>query len=209
MIVDPQGAPLAGEQWWTPDCRRVSGPSARSHQPHHQVISRQDQVQIYQELVSAPPAKGPAQCGVGAAPAGELTTSFLSICARVKDNRLLPEGYLKLDERIAIARALGAGTDLAHEAGSLVDDPDYLTGGGDTLVYRVPLADLKGARPAGVQATVYYQATPPYYLQDRFCTARGTDTERLYQLAGRLDLSGTPAAGWKLKVVQTPVVKVQ
>lgn len=208
MLIDPQGRPLAGERWWTPECVRVSGPQARAHQPHHQVITRQDQAQIYQELVSAPAPSGAAQCGHGASPAGELTTSFLSVCARVKDNRILPEGYLRLEDRIAIAKALGAGRDLAEEAGSLTDDPDYTVGGRDTLVYRVPLADLKGVRPAAVQAILYYQATPPFYLQDRFCTARGPDAERLYNLVGRLNLTGTPAESWKLKVVQTPLTRV-
>ena len=43
----------------------------------------------------AKPADVPAPvCGVGAKPAGELTTSFLSICAKVKDNRILPQGFL-------------------------------------------------------------------------------------------------------------------
>lgn len=208
MIIDAQGRPVAGERWWTPDCVRVTGPTPRAHQPHHQAITRQNQAQIYQELVSAPEPSGAGQCGFGATPAGELSTSFLSVCARVKDNRILPEGYLGLEDRVAIAKALGAGQGLAEEAGSLTDDPDYASGGRDTLVYRVPRADLKGARPAAVQATLYYQATPPFYLQDRFCTARGPDTERLYNLVGRLNLTGTPAEGWKLKVVQTPLTRV-
>jgi hypothetical protein len=52
-----------------------------------------------------------------------------------------------------------------------------------------------------VTATLYYQATPPYYLQDRFCTSQSADTQRLYFLAGNLDLNNTPAAGWKLRLV--------
>lgn len=208
QLVNAQGLPLAGERWWTPECKRVDDPSKRAHQPHYQVITRQDQAQIYQELVSTPPAQGPIQCGPGATPAGELTTSFLSICAKVKDNRILPDGFLPLPARIEIARALGAGADLAEDSGSTVDDPDYRAGGSDTLVYKVPLADLKGVKPAAVQALVYYQATPPYFLQDRFCTASGPDPQRLFYLAGKLDLSNTPAAQWKLRLVQTPVVKL-
>ena len=67
--------------------------------------------------------------------------------------------------------------------GAVGDDPDYERGGSDSLVYRVPLAELAG-KPAAVQATLYYQATPPFYLQDRFCTSSSTDTKRLY-LRGR------------------------
>lgn len=208
MLVDRDGKPVAGEMWWTPDCKSRIAPEQRIHQPHYQVVSREDQVQIYQELVSTPPKDGPAVCSPGAAPNGELTTSFLSICAKVKDNRLLPHGFLRLPEREAIATALSAGPDLAEESGptAVGDDPDYQTGGGDALIYRVPLDGL--GTPANVRATLYYQATPPYFLQDRFCTSQSPDTKRLYYLAGNLDLANTPAESWKLKVVATDPVPV-
>ena len=52
VLIDQHGQPIAGELWWQPDCaERVSG---NPHQPHYQEITRQDQVQIYQELVTAP-----------------------------------------------------------------------------------------------------------------------------------------------------------
>ena len=54
-----------------------------------------------------------------------------------------------------------------------------------------------------MQATLYYQATPPYYLQDRFCTSTSEDTQRLYFLTGHLNLEGTEAEDWKLEVVTT------
>jgi len=202
MIVDRDGRPVAGELWWKPDCSQRIEPDRRAHQPHYQVVTREDQAQIYQELVAAPPKNGTSVCGAGAPPSGELTTSFLSICAKVKDNRLLPQGFLPLPDREAIAAAFSAGPDLAEEAGpsAVGDDPDYRTGGGDTLIYRVPLAALGGAA-ARVTATLYYQATPPYFLQDRFCTSQSEDTRRLYFLAGNLDLKATPAASWKLELV--------
>ena len=127
----------------------------------------------------------------------------------MKDNRILPHGVLGLDQRLAIAKALGAGADLAEDVAptAVGDDPDYREGGGDTLVYAVPLADLKGTA-ASVKATLYYQATPPYYLQDRFCTAKGADTDRLLFLAGHLNLDGTEAQDWKLKMVDSGAVPV-
>jgi hypothetical protein len=99
---------------------------------------------------------------------------------------------------------------MADDAGptAVGDDPDYVSGGGDAVAYRVPVAELKGATPVSVEAALYYQATPPFYLQDRFCTAKGPDTERLSFLAGHLNLNGTEAAGWKLKVVGTGSVPV-
>jgi hypothetical protein len=172
VITDRGGHPIAGELWWTPDCGARVAPN-NAHQPHYQVITREDQAQIYQELTTAPPKNAtPAQCEIGAAPAGELTTSFASICSRLKDNRLLPDGFLPLPQRIAIAQALGAREDLARDTSpvGVGDDPDYRDGGGDALRFETPLADIAGALSA-VEATLYYQATPPFFLQDRFCTA--------------------------------------
>jgi Cytochrome P460 len=207
VIVDGAGTPVAGELWWSADCSARIAPEARAHQPHFQTIGRQDQAQIYEELVSAPPDVAAPVCGGSARPTGALTTSFLSICTKVKDNRILPHGFLPTPQRNAIAAALGAGRDLAEEAGphEVGDDADYRTGGADTLVYRVPLADIAGA-PASLRATLYYQATPPYFLQDRFCTSKSPDTKRLYFLAGNLDLDATPARNWKLEVVTTGTV---
>jgi hypothetical protein len=202
VIVGPSGAPIAGELWWRDDCSGRLAPGATPHQPHYQVITRSDQAQVYQELVAEPAPVPDPRCGTDAVPGGELTTSFLSICHTVKDNRLLPSGYLDVEARAEIAAALGAKRDLALEAGAHVvgDDPDYERGGGDSYRYAIPLADLSGT-PTTVRATVYYQSTPPFYLQDRFCTAKGADTERLYYLAGHLNLAGTPAEGWKLRLV--------
>lgn len=209
VIVDQNGNPILGELWWKKDCSARIDPDARLHQPHYQLIERQDQAQIYEELVSTPPDVPAPECGPGAKPAGRLTTSFLSICTKVKDNRILPHGFLKLDDRIAISRALGADDEMAREAGAdeVHGDPDYETGGGDSLVYRVPLNQLSG-KPASVQATLYYQPTPPYFLQDRFCTAKGEDTKRLFYVSGKLNLAGSPAADWKLRVVTSGPVTV-
>lgn len=207
VIVDEKGQPIDGEVWWNEDCSARVNPL--SHQPHHQLITRQNQAQIYQELVSSPPTGGPAQCGLGSKPSGQLTTSFLSICSNVKDNRLLPKGFLKRDDRVAIAQALGAGPELADESGAVQvgDDPDYQNGGGDTVRYRIDLSQIEDA-PAAVQATLYYQATPPFYLQDRFCTSKSNDTKRLYFMTGRLDLKGSRAEDWKLRTVSTGRVSI-
>jgi hypothetical protein len=209
MLVDRESQPIEGELWWTSDCAQRIAPEKRAHQPHYQVVTREDQAQIYQELVSTPPKDVKPVCGPGATPQGELTTSFLSICAKVKDNRILPQGFLPLSDRERIAAALSAGPDLAKESGpeEVDGDPDYVTGGSDALIYRVPLAALSGT-PASVRATLYYQATPPYFLQDRFCTSQSEDTRRLYFVAGNLDLAGTPAASWKLELVTTGPVAV-
>lgn len=204
-IVDQNGQPIAGEYWWQQDCSaRLPG---IPHQPHYQRITAQDQAQVYQELVVSPAPVPNPRCGAHPVPGGQLTTSFLSICGRVKDNRLLPEGFLGLPERARIATALGAGEDLALEAApdAVGDDPDYVHGGGDSLVYEIAAAQL-GGQPAYVRATLYSQATPPFFLQDRFCTSQSDDTQRLYYLAGHLDLAGSRAEDWKLSMVTTGLV---
>jgi hypothetical protein len=223
VIVDEKGGPIDGELWWKEDCSERIDPGARLHQPHYQHITRQDQAQIYQELVSTPPdssVPSPSDivgfCGPDATPRGWLTTSFLSICAKVKDNRILPKGFLGLPDRLKISTALGADYNMAKESGptAVGDDPDYVgsdpaavTGGSDSIEYRVPLTELVGT-PATVAATLYYQATPPFFLQDRFCTSNSPDTKRLYYLGGKLSLAGTPAENWKLRVTGSGPVQI-
>ncbi len=215
VLIDQNGKPIAGEFWWSEDCSKsLNAPGNNPHQPHYREIARQDQVQIFQELVTAPPPAngtepGPAQCSHSAPPLGQLTTSFLSICAPLKDNRLLPDGFLPLEQRIAISRALGAGADMAKDTNPMGvgDDPAYVSGGGDTFQYRIPTAELGGV-PATVSATLYYQAIPPFFLQDRFCTAKGNDRDRLVAVTSGLNLTGTRAANWKLEMVGTGPVTV-
>ena len=212
VLVDGEKTPkpIKGELWWDENCTRAPRRGRGGASTALPGDQRQDQVQIYQELVAAPPPDATEKtCVSDADLKGPLTTSFLSICAKVKDNRLLPAGFLKLDDRKAISKALGADELMAMESGphAVGDDPDYVTGGRDSLVYRVPLSEI-GGRPASVQATLYYQPTPPFFLQDRFCTSKSEDTKRLYYLAGKLGLSGTQAENWKLRVVTSGPVTV-
>nr|WP_210382329.1 hypothetical protein [Jiella sonneratiae] len=210
VIVDGDGQPIEGELWWEPDCSAPIAPLSRLHQPHYQTITAEDEAQIYQELVSTPAPSGAPRCGHASEAKGELTTSFLSICSPVKDNRILPSGYLPFDERVKIANALGSkGDALAADTGAFAvgDDPDYASGGGDTIRYEIDLQALE--RPvASVEARLFYQAIPPFYLQDRFCTAKGTDRDRLAYLTSKLDLAGTAAADWKLEMVTSGAVPV-
>ena len=203
VLIDQNGQPIAGEFWWKDDCSgRVNSPGNNPHQPHYQIVSSQDQVQIFQELVTTPPPNAPEQCGRHADPAGVLTTSFLSICGTLKDNRLLPQGFLPLDQRdprsVMRLAPMTTWRRIAERSGT-GDDPAYKTGGGDTFSYHVKLSELP-APAAHVTATLYYQAIPPFYLQDRFCTAKGTDVDRLRFVTSQLKLDSTRAAQWKLDV---------
>ncbi len=206
VIVDDKGQPIAGELWWADDCSTRLSPGDPQFQPHYQTVSAQNEAQIYQELAVSPAPVPDPQCGKKPVSGGDLTTSFLSICGSVKDNRLLPDGFLPLEDRIKLAESIGANAQLAEESGAhhVDNDPHYKPGkdkkGGDALDYVIPLADIPG-EPATVQATLHYQATPPFYLQDRFCTAKGPDRDRLYFLAGHLNLEGTEAQNWRFQVV--------
>ncbi|MEL7059572.1 MAG: hypothetical protein AAGN46_06055 [Acidobacteriota bacterium] len=235
MLVDGEGNVLDGELWYDRQCERLHDRPV--YQPHYQVIRRQDQAQIYQELVTSPAEVADPRCGEDPTPGGLLTTSFLSICGHEKDNRLLPKGFLPWSQRVELAAKLGAGASprspeppgvaLANDVGSHAtgDDPDYLCpegsapdacGGGDRLIYEVDLREIAAQRlvdarrdgfvggpPHAVRAGLFYQAIPPFYLQDRFCTSGSDDTQRLYFLAGHLNLDGTQAQDWKLEIVSS------
>lgn len=191
VIVGADGKPLEAEL--TGDWKKL--------QPHWQVITRQDQAQIYEERYIN-------KYG------GELrlTTSFLGIGEVVKSNRLQPLGYDTglLREKLASAKNAGEReqyqsllpeSKLPAKEGSIdpADDEDYRNGSGaDVVLYRIPLADVKGA--ATVKVQLNYQNIPPYYLRDRFSIGRGVQSQRLYYLAGHLDVDGSAIDGWKIDV---------
>ena len=73
VITDTAGNPLVTEFF---------SPSQQTFQPHFWTgnpITSDQQVQIYEEMVQDPQ--------------GQLTTSFLSLDDKVKDNRILPQGW--------------------------------------------------------------------------------------------------------------------
>jgi hypothetical protein len=172
VIVGANGQPLATEFF---------SRFQQSFQPHFwrgHPITRPDQVQIYEELETDPQ--------------GQLTTSFLSLDRKVKDNRLQPQGW----------SIKGPYADETGPAGGAVFDPDYTTvnsSGSNTISYRIPVtAKLK--RAASVRATLYYQAIPPYYLRQRAQDASGVDTDRLRFYATNLQVKGTAIDGWRLEI---------
>lgn len=206
VLTDRAGAPLAGEFWWEKNCSKRL-PNA--WQPHFEVITSENQAQIYQELITN------AQ--------GQLTTSFFEINHHPKDNRLQPLGFLPEAQRIAIAAVYGDRTPVNQSGfpmdenlgvavgpeGEAAKDPDYQNGSGsDQVRYEVKTL---ASKPASVRVRLYYQSIPPFYQQDRYCTAahaKGTpttDTERLHYLAANLDLSDSSAAGWKLLIDEVRV----
>jgi hypothetical protein len=148
-------------------------------QPHYDVITEQDQVQIYQELVEDS--------------AGELTTSFLLRVTEVKDNRIRPKGYNPEFFTMNPSPFIQA---LAVTPGQAASDPYYtdpnLTGS-DVIEYLVTLDEEKMSQIHDVKATLYYQSIPPSYLQQRFRDAnvgpsQKGEIERLYYITSHLNV---------------------
>lgn len=206
LIVDNTGTPLPTELL-TGGTVKVNGKEV-DHQPNYQTITSDDQVQIYEELTKNA--------------SGKFTTSFVHRVEHVKDNRLLAEGWVPGAEFAGQTANAGIGNqgDLLKEFMEATDpdgvdgDPDFETSpstGADNLTYDVALADLGGAVPAKVQATVYSQAFMPAWFYERFSLANeakkngyGTPaTDRLYYIASHLNLKGTPMEDWKFQVATT------
>jgi len=165
---------LATEFFYDPATRQ------RAFQPHYEQITDERQVQIYEEVV--------------ADPQGAITTSFVALNEVLKSNRLLPKGW----------RSDGPFGSVTGPRGGAERDPDYsgATGasGADRIVYRIPL-DARTRAAASVRVTLSYQAIPPSFLKDRFTIGKGAETARLAYLTSRLNLDGSPIAGWKLPLV--------
>jgi len=159
-----------------------------THEPHHQIITREDEAQIYEERTLDSDRN--------------LTTSFLGIYESIKDNRLLPAGW---KSRFVPTMENGAVPE-GLEPHDVDDDPDYPKDGTpacgcDVVTYRIPLPAAAGH--ARIRAKLHYQAIPPYYLRDRFSVAL-PDAQRLYQLTSHLDTRGPTTAipGWKLMLTE-------
>lgn len=162
------------------------GPDGKQqYQPHYQTVTKQSQVQIYEELVKNPE--------------GIFTTSFVALYDRVKENRLQPRGY----------STKGPYAEDTNPDKNTAKDPDYNNGSGtDVVVYSIPLADIKGT-VANASATLYYQTIPPYYLRQRFTDSTMPDTYRLMEFVSKLKVNkpGSEISDWKLRVAtaQRPI----
>lgn len=209
LIVDGEGNPLPteffeGEQWvrWQPHYHGIpedgckpctaedgvagcrEGKSCRAVPPP---ITRQDQVQIYEEVT----LNG----------ADEVTYSFIHRDEHPKDNRFLPKGWKPSSSfQGEILQQFMAAT----EPEGVEGDPDYTEGhtGQDTVRYRITLPPGHRAEDVTVSATVYSQSFQPYWLKRKF-ELSGNDpaTQRLYYLSSRLNTQGTVLDDWKLRLV--------
>ena len=159
VILGANGQPLPSESF------QVGPDGKQQYQEHFNQeypITSQDQVQIYEELVQD------AQ--------GKFTTSFLRRDIEFKDNRLLPKGWTKQGPDPTLKEFFLEAT---YPKGRAASDKVYLSGKGMSIVgYQVRLPAGVDPKNVRVQATLYYQATPPYFLKDRFATP-GPNGQRL------------------------------
>lgn len=167
LILGADGEPLPSEF----DQRNV-------YQRDHARVTRADDVQIYESRHT--------DCEQ------QLTTSFMHLCHKVKDNRILPRGWSSGREWSEVTAPVGVEGEFQI--------------GLDTVELRVPIADVPGA--ASVQVHFYYQALPPYYLRDRFELVddeSAQNTRRLAYIVAHLDRSAAGIEDWKLPLVSACV----
>lgn len=190
IIVDNDNKPLVTE--FLPDggCGLNNQP-AGCYQPHHQVITDDQQVQIYEELNQDKNH--------------DFTTSFVHRVHMIKDNRLLPDGWQAADTFKPQGEIMYQFME-ATDPRNVGNDPDYAPAGPgfvgkDSVEYRVKLPQQYQGKPLTVEATMYFQAIPPYWLQQRFALApKKPATRRLFYIASHLDLEGTIMDQWKFKI---------
>jgi hypothetical protein len=118
------------------------------YEPHHKVISEEQQVQIYEMVMGNSDL--------------EVTTILERAYVPLKDNRLTPTGFLQSH----------VSYDTTLLAGNVLSDPDFnkengIEGSGsDRIVYAIPLNGNNGN--LSVIARVFYQTMPPEWLDDLF-----------------------------------------
>lgn len=175
VILGAAGQPLPTEFF--------VGNQSQPHFDEKHPITNSGQVQIFEELTTDAD--------------GNFTTSFLRRDKVVKDNRLLPIGWSARGPDPSAPREFLEET---HAIGTN-SDPNYENGEGTAKVrYQIALPGGVDFSKLRVEATLYYQSIPPYYLRDRFGGANGPATKRLEYFVSHLSLAGTPFENWKLRV---------
>ncbi len=179
----------------TPLKTEQGGYGQSDYQPHYQVITAEDQVQIYQEIIQDS--------------AGHNTTSFMRRATEKKDNRIRGKGFdpaFYLQNKSPYIQMLGV---LVGQAANDSDYYDKTKTGSDRLSYEITLSEQDLKNVAYVKVNLFNQSIPPVYLQDRFSDAiigpaEKEDIQRLYYLTSHLNTQTKTAAGvqpikdWKL-----------
>ncbi len=127
-ITGPDGMPLASEL--------AGGPQM----PHFDVVTSEDEVQIYEAVLGDV--------------AGAPTYLLMRGAGYTKDNRLLPQGWSPLHPNVEHVGPIGVG-----------DDPDWTTPG-DEVHYQVDVTGLQ--RPFTIDVSMHYQTLSARFAEQIF-----------------------------------------
>lgn len=126
--------------------------------PHAAVINSADQVQVYEAVMADAD--------------GNPTFTLLRGAGYAKDNRLLPDGWVRDHADAPATRPYG------------IDGDADFQGGGDRLVYRVPVRESGSYR---VRATLLFQTIAPRHARELFVhqTPEVAAFQEMYRQADR------------------------
>ena len=142
---------------------RISGndsdQSSAAFEPHYELITKTNQVQIYEAVMRDTDNR--------------LTYTLLRAASYAKDNRLLPRGFDKNKADAAIA-----------VYGDARQDQNFI-GGSDEVVYQVKLDKANG--PYSVKAELYYSSISAAFMQDLAADDRVALVKRFVGMYNRAD----------------------
>lgn len=147
---------------------------AEGFHPHHRVIRSPDEVQVYEAVF------GDAR--------GRVVTSLLSPSQYLKDNRLVPRGYVL------------AGPDVEHtrpDALALAD-PDFNRDGAtegtgaDVIAYEFPVGSVPAGEVVLTVRALYQSISKPFL--DAIAASNTTPGEQFLAMVGRADKAPTVMA---------------
>ena len=140
VLRDGAGAAVFESGGWQADGRIVGddGDEKMLHEPHYELITRPDQVQIYESIMQNSD--------------GQVTHTLLRAAGYIKDNRLLPRGF---DKKTAAPDILVRGEAAA--------DGNFI-GGSDLVTYQIPIGGHTG--PFTITAELLYATISYSFMQD-------------------------------------------
>lgn len=173
IVRDADGKVLFESGAWRPDGSILGNDNddnETKYEPHYQIITRPDQVQIYEPIIGDPN--------------GQVTTSLLRAQRYLKDNRLLPAGLDRdtLPSEIAVF-------------GEASQDPDFQAGG-DIVHYQISL-DSPPAYPLSIEASLYYQSIGFRWMH-KFALSNLTEAQNFTSLAANVPNPPIPIATARL-----------
>lgn len=145
LAITPEGDTLFNSGAWDGTYEVIG--NDLPYEPHHNVITQEDQAQIYEFVM------GDVNF--------DVTTTLLRAVHRLKDNRLVPQGYSlshPSQDTTAVAGLALLDPDFNHDADGTEGN------GGDIVHYHIPLGGYTG--PVEVKARMWFQQVPPRWNQE-------------------------------------------